>query len=283
VRTPDAVIIGAQKAATTGLLRTLAQHPRVTVPRAAEVTALHSGRELWEDWVANQEPQLAQVATEDLLVVKLASAMYFSETLASIKQLNPAVRVVALLRHPVDRILSQYLYAVQHGLESRPVEQALDEDRVERSGDYRLRTYSEGSRYAQAIERIRSHFDPEQVLYVDFETAHARSGISAVENFLDLEDVGVEALRVNVSRAPRSATLARAETSTVLRTLGRRAVPARWRGAVRDSVQRWNASSTPPPKPRISEDLRGRLLERHAPDTTAAEGVLSKDLSHWRR
>jgi hypothetical protein len=283
VRPPDAVIIGAQKAATTGLLRTLERHPRVAVPRAAEATALHWGKERWDEWVREQEQGLEDMDAGSLLVAKLASAMYFSETLESIKDMNPAFKVIALLRHPVDRILSQYLYAVQHGLESRPVAVALAEDRVERSGEYRLRTYSEGSRYANAIERIDALFSPDDVLYVDFDTVHTSDGIAVVQRFLGIDDVPLESIRANVSRTPRSAALARADNSQLLRAAGRRIVPARWRGFVRGALQSVNATSKPPAKPSLGEGLRERIAAQHAPDTDAAQKVLAKDLSHWRR
>lgn len=283
VRAPDVVIVGAQKAATTGLLRSLAQHPRVSVPRASEATVLHGDSIPWPDWVRQQEQQLTQVDEEGLLVVKLASAMYFPATVENIARLNPATRLVVSLRHPVDRILSQYMYAVQHGLESRPVEEALTEDVVQRSGSYRLRTYSEGSRYAKAVAAIRDHFDDDQVLYVDFATVHTPVGILAVERFLDLDDVAVPSLRVNVSHVPRSMALARVTRSSALRTVARRSVPARWRRRVRDLVQQWNASSKAPAKPAIAPGLRRQLLERHAVDTDAAEQVLNMDLSDWRR
>jgi hypothetical protein len=281
VRPPDAVIIGAQKAATTGLLATLAQHPRVRVPQTQEATVLHAG-ERWESWVREREPHLAEVGADEVVLVKLASAMYFEDTLQSIKKLNPDVTLIAVLRHPVDRMLSQYLYAVQHGLESRPVEQALSADVVEKDDEYRLRTYSAGSRYAAAIGTISELYDPAQVLYVDFGTVHTPETLAEIQEFLGLEPTVTEAIRANESRAPRSAAVARAERSTVLKTLGRTIVPLRLRGRIREALRSWNASASAPEKPVLPDELRGSLLERHAPDTAAAEQVLGKELPAWR-
>jgi hypothetical protein len=282
VRPPDVVIVGAQKAATTGLLRTLEQHPRVCTPRAQEATVLHFGGGRWDDWVREREPDLERADTDQVLLVKLASAMYFPDTLESIKRLNPAVRLVAVLRHPVDRMLSQYLYAVQHGLETRPVVEALEQDWVERSGEYRLRRYSEGSRYADSVDRIHVHFDRAQVLYVDFDIVHTSSCLASVQEFLAIEPLVAEAVRANESRTPRSAILAKMTSSRALKTVGRRAVPARWRGPVRESFRKWNAASAPPTKPLIPPKLREELLNRHGLDVAAAEDVLSKSLPHWR-
>jgi hypothetical protein len=281
VRPPDVVIIGAQKAATTGLLATLAQHHRVRVPQAQEATVLHSG-ERWESWVRDREPHLARVDADEVVLVKLASAMYFEDTLRSIRQLNPAVKLIAVLRHPVDRMVSQYLYAVQHGLESRPMDEALGADVVQKDDEYRLRTYSAGSRYADAIGTIREFFDPAQVLYVDFATVSTPQTLAAIQEFIGIDPVVTEAIRANESRAPRSAAVARAERSTTLKTVGRTVVPARLRAPIRAALRSWNASPTAPEKPALPEGLRRGFVERHAPDTAAAEQVLGKELPAWR-
>jgi hypothetical protein len=286
MRTPDSVIIGAQKAATTGLLRTLEQHPGVTVPPGRgptdETTALHSGSSGWQKWVEKENPDVGRVAASQVLLVKLASAMYFADTLDSIHQLNPAVKLLVLLRHPVDRMVSQYLYAVQHGLEGRSADRALEEDVVERPGEYRLQTYSEGSRYSSSIDKIFRRFDERQVLFVESDSLRTGACIPAVERFLGIDEIAIETRRVNESRTPRSSALARATQSTALKTLGRRILPATMRRRARTAMQAWNASSAPAMKPLIQPALRERLLDRHASDVDAAERVLSKDLPQWR-
>ena len=282
MRTPDVVIVGAQKAATTGLLHTLGQHPAVITPRVHEATTLHLGPADWPGWLRSYEPELERVDKDQVVLVKLATAMHFRDTLETIKALNADARVVGVLRHPVDRMLSLHRYATQQGLESRAPEEALRDDRVQRAAHWRLNTYSSGSRYASAISTIQEVFGPDQVVFVDYADASRPANLLALQGFLGLDPVLLRPVRANESREPRSGGVARATNAGLLRALGRLTVPARWRDGVRSSLQTWNASSAPPRQAVISTDFRTKLLERHSPDVDAAEDVLARSLPAWR-
>jgi hypothetical protein len=283
VRTPDVVIVGAQKAATTGLLQTLAQHPAVVTPRVQEATTLHTGPAGWGDWVRAYEPDLGNATHDHVLLVKLATAMHFPDTLETIKQLNPSVRLIAVLRHPVDRMLSLHRYATQHGMESRPAEEALRDDVVQRAPQWRLQTYSGGSCYAGAVAALRAVFVTEQLRFLNYDDASTSACLDGVQEFMGLPRVSLTPVRANESRSPRSGSVARATNSTVARALGRRVVPARWRETARDLVRSLNSTSAVRPDRPISAELRAQLLQRHAPDVDAAEEVLSTTLPAWRR
>jgi hypothetical protein len=277
------VIVGAQKAATTGLLHSLAQHPGVVTPRVQEVTALHTGAGQWAGWVSEYEPQLEKIGPEQLLLVKLATAMHFPDTLQTVKQLNPAVRVIAILRHPVDRMLSLHRYATQHGMESRCAEEALRDDVLQRAPQWRLTTYSGGSRYASAIEALHETFAPDDILFLDYADAFRPASLEKTQNFMGLDRIPLVTVRANESRLPRSGTVARATNSSMARAFGRVTVPARWREAVRRLLQSLNASSRSHVASTISAGLRSELLERHAVDVDAAALALGRSLVDWRR
>jgi len=283
VRPPDVVIVGAQKAATTGLLQTLAQHPDVVTPRAQEARTLHAGPADWARWVHSYEPHLEAVPPDDVVLVKLATAMHFPDTLQTIRELNSAARVIAVLRHPVTRMLSLHAYATQHGLESRSVEDALRDDAVQRAAQWRLNTYSGGSRYAAAIAALHDTFGDGDVLFLDYADVSMSASFDRVQQFLGLGGVHLDPVRANESRSPRSGAVARATNSGVARALGRRAVPARWRETARSAVQSLNASAGGRPQQSVSAELRAELLQRHAPDVDASESVLHKCLADWRR
>jgi hypothetical protein len=281
VRLPHAVIIGAQKAATTGLHRTLARHPHVVALRAQEAGVLHQGAECWEWWLRSREPEVYAWPEGDLLLVKLATAMYFSDTLATIQELNGQARAIAILRHPVDRMLSLHRYATQRGLETRSPEQALQSDVVERARDWRLRGYSEGSRYASAIDRVVAAFG-RRALFVDYADLQSGACLPACQDFLGLPRREIRSVRANESHEPRSVTLARASASSGLQRIAGVAVPARWRAGLRIRFEEWNSTSRPPRQAPISPQLRSELLDRHLPDVVAAEQVIARKLPLWR-
>jgi hypothetical protein len=245
-----------------------------------EAVIFHGDLAHWESWLRRYEPHLAEPPTPGALVAKLATAMYFDDTLANIRAMNGRARVIAILRHPVDRMLSLHRYAVQCGLENRTPEAALRSDVIERAHDWRLRSYGEGSRYAAAIARVLRVFDGD-ALFIDYDDVPSGACLPAIQHFLGLPERDIPAVRANESRAPKSIALARAARSPAARTLARRTVPARWRNGVRDRFESWNATSTAPVQPPLPSEFRAELVERHMADVLAAERILGKDLPRW--
>jgi hypothetical protein len=283
MRTPDVVIVGAQKAATTGLLQTLAQHPGIVTTRVQEATTLHAGPADWPQWVRNYEPRLEAAKADDVVLVKLATAMHFPDTLRTIRLLTPDARAIAVLRHPVNRMLSLHRYATQLGLESRSAEEAIRSDMVQRAQHWRLNTYSGGSRYASAIAALREVFEHDGVLFLDYADVSEPACLDRVQRFLFLPQVQLDPVRANETRSPRSGAVARAMNSAAARALGRGTVPARWRERVRGLANALNARADAVGSPSISAELRAELVRRHAPDVDAAERVLEKSLPEWRQ
>jgi hypothetical protein len=124
------LVIGAQRSGTTYLHRLLDAHPEITMARPArpepkvflsdELTA--RGGEWYRRHYfahADGERMLGEKSTsyiEDPLAPSRAA-----KALGSLGE----VHVVALLRDPVDRAVSNWRFSVDNGLESRPLEEAL--------------------------------------------------------------------------------------------------------------------------------------------------------------
>jgi hypothetical protein len=217
-----------------------------------------------------------------VLLAKLATAMYFSDTLGNIRTLNERVRVIVILRHPVDRMLSLHRYATQRGLETRPPDQALRDDLVEKAHDWRLRSYSEGSRYAAAIDRVGRAFGGEAALFVDYADVHSGACLPAIQDFLGLPRREVRCVRANESHEPRSLALARVTESPTLQRIARGTMPLRWRSVFRRTFEEWNSTTRPSQQDPMPPGFREELIERHVPDVLAAEQVLARELPLWR-
>lgn len=90
----------------------------------------------------------------------------------------PSTKLIYLLRHPIDRMISSYLHDLAHGAETLPIGQAL----LGRSH------YADTSRYALQIERYLRHFDESQLLILlttDLERRPTET-MDRVAHFLDL-------------------------------------------------------------------------------------------------
>lgn len=144
--TLDFIVIGAQKAGTTSLFEYLKGHPELCLPPGKEApyfsddTILLQG---WDDYMgrvfsaSDPSHQLGTVTPHYMYggVYNAGSATpsavgkgYDERTvpLRIHKQL-PEVRLIAILRDPVERARSHHQMAVINGLEHRSFDQAIDE------------------------------------------------------------------------------------------------------------------------------------------------------------
>jgi hypothetical protein len=179
---PDFLVLGAQKAGTTALYAYLRRHPQITGPSWKEVSYFDRHYARGEGWYRGNFPNLARTRGK---LVGEASPSYLFHPLAPerVRTLVPGVRLVALVRNPVDRALSHYHHEVALGRERLSFEEALDaeEERL-RGEEERLRsdpryfsrewwshTYQARGRYAEQLERWLAVFPREQLLIVPSE------------------------------------------------------------------------------------------------------------------
>jgi sulfotransferase family protein len=143
---PNFLVIGAAKAGTTSLYRYLRSHPEVFMPEKKELQFFpeefnwHLGLEWYERHFAE---------AGDVRAIGEASTTYtrypYSKGVPRrIVETLPDVRLIYLVRHPIERMRSQYQQHVAHGWESETsIERALLENPF----------YLDTSRYAMQIEQ----------------------------------------------------------------------------------------------------------------------------------
>lgn len=174
---PGFLVIGAQKGGTTALYAYLRWHPAITGPSWKEVSFFD--RHWWrgEAWYRGQFP----LRTGESLLGE-ASPSYLFHPLAPerARLLVPDVKLIALLRNPVDRAYSQYQHEVALGREPLSFEDALAAEEGRTRGEVeRLvadprafsrawwdHTYAARGRYAEQLERWLAVFPHEQLLVV---------------------------------------------------------------------------------------------------------------------
>jgi Sulfotransferase domain len=197
---PEFLVIGAQKAGTTALYAYLRWHPAITGPSWKEVSFFD--RHWWrgERWYRGQFP----LRSAGRLVGE-ASPSYLFHPLAPerVRSLLPDVRLIALLRDPVERAYSQYQHEVALGREPLSFEDALEaeEERtrgeVERlvadprafSRDWWDHTYAARGLYAEQLERWLAVFPRNQLLVVAADELGEKPAetYAAVLSFLGVE------------------------------------------------------------------------------------------------
>lgn len=144
------------KSGTTSLYSYLKNHPDVFMPANKE-PAFFSNERIWNKGVKWYESLF--IGQEDKKAVGEASVNYtkfpyYKSVPERIYALIPEVRLIYVLRSPVDRIYSHYLHNVYAGIEHDPLQKAIVEKPL----------YIQTSLYYTQIEQYLKHFDREQLL-----------------------------------------------------------------------------------------------------------------------
>ena len=212
---PDFLIVGAQKAGTTSLFDYLRQHPRISPSLTKEVHFFDGGLQPGVDtyerglaWYRAHFP-MAGSRREDLRIFE-ATPLYLFNPLVPrrIHDLRQDMRIIAILRDPVDRAISHYFHSRRHGAEPLAIMEALQQEESRlapamQRQDYKDLafihfSYKRRGRYLEQIERYLEVFDRSQLLVLSAEALLRDPGpqLREVFDFLRIDrDVGIGDLR----------------------------------------------------------------------------------------
>ncbi|HVB61283.1 MAG TPA: sulfotransferase domain-containing protein [Ktedonobacteraceae bacterium] len=189
--TPDFIIIGAQKAGTTSLYRYLTEHPCIAPIYVKEPHYFDIYFYKGLSWYRSHFPMTLEryyaqhIAKHDLMTGEASPYYLFHPRAAQrVAKTLPRVKLIALLRNPIDRAYSQYQHqARQPGVEPLSFEDALDaeaerlaneEEKIAQDPNYssfnhRHYSYCGRSRYVEQLPRWINLFPQEQVLILNSE------------------------------------------------------------------------------------------------------------------
>lgn len=123
------LVIGAQRCGTTALHSLLDAHPEITMARPArpepKVFLDEDRSALGVDWYRAQ--YFAHARDELLLGDKSTSYLEHPEAAHRAAEVLGRADIVVQLRDPVERAVSNWRFSSRHGLETRPLEDALQE------------------------------------------------------------------------------------------------------------------------------------------------------------
>lgn len=294
---PNFLVIGAGRSGTTSLQRYLAQHPQVYLPATkapshyyclVEDADRHRARRhetrhhfvrdpaayeaLFDAW--SGEPAVGEVSPAYLCAPAVADR---------IAEAMPDVRLVAVLRDPIERVHARYVARRRDGLEACPsFDELIDAElAAPLSLDDTAGTYLAAGFVSHVLAAYAARFPAEQCRWYLHDELRADTAVVVRDlfGFLGVDpDASVDvATSHNRSGGEISQPFARAlwTRSSALRSRVRPLVPL----LVRDATFRLVARRlTPVP---ISPSARLRLAELYAPEVERLGTMLGRDLSHW--
>lgn len=182
-RLPRLIIPGAMKAGTTSLFAYLEGHPQLAASHEKEVHYFDMNFHRGPGWYARQFPRHNGPAEAAAPLPVESSPYYLFEPRvpARIRELLPDVKLVILLRDPVDRAFSHYHNNRRLGREQLSFEDAIDAEEERLAGEeerllsdpcavslaHKRYSYLRRGLYAEQLLRWRACFPAEQLLVVD--------------------------------------------------------------------------------------------------------------------
>lgn len=170
----DFICIGAAKSATTTLYSLIKDHPQLSLPSTKEAPfysddqAYKQGASWYlHHFFAAADPKTKWGTITPQYMIGEGNITP-SEIAERIHQDNPDVKIIALLRHPIERAFSHYRMLVKRGYETRSFDRAVSDILA---GNTELKGYSEpdsnyifASEYGKILDYYYTLFPKKNIL-----------------------------------------------------------------------------------------------------------------------
>jgi hypothetical protein len=268
---PTFLVIGAMKCGTTSLYYYLAEHPEIGMSRRKETDFFLGTHGSWDrgcDWYTRQFPDDAPARGE--CSPNYTKRHLFDGVPARIKSVCPDVKLIYLVRDPIERTISHYRGSRRDGREHQSFEAAV--------ADVDTSNYVLTSRYHFQLQPYLERFSGEDLLVVTAEELDSAPTFTlrTIYRFLDV-DPAFENQRVGrrfndsvgkTKLPPWTRWLSR-RVPQPLKDWARPYLPLRWLPGERV------------PRPEVSPTVRARLAEAFRPDREALQDLTGRDFSAW--
>jgi hypothetical protein len=271
---PTFLVIGAAKCGTTSLASYLAAHPNIgmATPKEVNFFSLH-----WSQGLDFYRRRFAGVPED---IAGEASPSYSRAPLipgvpSRIASVVPDVRLIYLIRHPIDRMRSHYVDRLHEGRErAGTFSEALDSDR----------RYIDVSRYAYQIQLYLDHFPRNQLLVLTAEQLKADRE-TAMRRILTFLGADSSILPPNLNHELNSAgeKFRLARSLDPFRSMWQRArpvtgrIPQRWRHWLRSTLSRRVSGEALHLSAEQEERLWGELI----PDLDRLRNIVDPAIDLW--
>jgi hypothetical protein len=297
---PNFLIVGAAKCGTSSLHNYLNQHPDVFMPTfTPEGIKVKEPRFLIKEKLQKRLPKgiwnyddyklLFDSVTNEIAIGEstVLYLYYHNEAIKNIKKyLGEDVKIIIMLRNPIDRAYSAYSFASRTPQENQTFKEALINARERFDKDETLSPmilYKELGLYYKMVKDYMENFkDVHIVLYDDFilQTDLEVSRVFDFLNIINTNDINTNKI-INSggkqwnSKFMKKLLMREAGVKKILKML----LPKK----VRVSIKNWLISSFTSKSDPINQSIKKELLDYYQKDIRLLEKLINKDLSKWMK
>jgi len=190
---PNTFLIGVQKAGTTTLNNWISQHPQVYCYDSLKDIPLFIKYPRPEQLNKRLLMETPAYSGEPVVFHSAVNYIFYPSLVQQIAQKQPDAKLIIVLRNPVTRAISSYLYFRKMMRENRTIETALlynPQKDLEITRDNNDFTYIEHGFYYEQIKKCLDFFSKRQLLVLDYGDLvnNPKELLTKVFRFLNLDE-----------------------------------------------------------------------------------------------
>lgn len=292
---PNFIIAGASKSGTSSIYHYLKQHPDIFLSEdqkegryfsqmegnfngpgdkhidASITRDLGSYQKLFEGY--NNEKGIGDISPEYLY--------FYEKSIPLIKKtLGEEVKIILILRSPIDRTFSGYTHFKRDKRENLSFEEALQkEDERKQNNWIWAWQYKSSGLYFEQVKAYLENFKNVQIILFDELKEDANKTLAKICRFIGVSDDFKfdTSYKYNVSGDPKNAVLYKLETSRGLVNFAKKFIPQK---LVVKLKQRLTGEQQMI-KSEMNPKTRQQLLKFFKNDILKLQDLIQRDLSHW--
>ncbi len=187
------ILAGTQKAGTTALYHYLKNHPHIGMAKKKELHFFNNEITFAKPYVlySRYEKHFDFASGAKVYGEATPSYIYWENTPRRIWEYNPDMKLIFILRNPIDRAFSQWNMEIDRGNEHLAFCEAIKKERVRNQNTPFLNdrySYIIKGMYAEQIRRYQRYFPDHQMLFIKYEyfKNHQLETLHKIFHFLNI-------------------------------------------------------------------------------------------------
>jgi len=256
---PNFLIVGAMKSATTTLAKLLNQHPDVYC--APEIHYFYKNYKKGSAWYESHFKKAKAVGE------KTPAYMFIPECAKRIRDYNKDIKLIFILRNPINMVYSFYWHSYKDGAEKRTFEEVIqrEEKGIEKDITY---CYAKRGKYVEQIKRFLKYFKKEQMHFIILEEFKKNpEKLGELCDFLGVKRYRPILSRSNITKMPRSMRLQR--------------LLWKKKGRIADILRYINIQIGTRGYPKMDNTMKKHLVEKFKPANQELSKIIGRDVAEF--